>query len=152
MNTRRTVGCLLIYLAGYGVAPAQTLAAYSTHPSPDNQMALFSQLPVRNLCTPESLEKIFQDPHTPILAIGRICVRCACEDKIQQNAQVETVLLRLPDFPGFFCSLVRQKDLQGSIKYSGRVMSRTSATALLLEADHGQYFFVKTAQALLLAE
>ena len=121
--------------------------------APTFKPALFNQFPLKTECRLGELEKLFA-------AKGKISASVASElslrgeviANVQQNPSVNTINIRLSDFPGAMFTLSRIRLEDGTIRYNGHIISRDHSDALVLSIENGKYYFTKEEQRLVVTE
>lgn len=105
------------------------------------------------MCDIEILKKIFTGTGTISLPLtSSYLLRGNIISHANPNHFAETVNIRLLDFPKVVFTLSRIKLENGSIKYSGHILSLQGNDALILQKENEKYYFIKTEQRLLMTE
>jgi hypothetical protein len=116
---------------------------------------LFASWPDKNDCPVEELENLFSSAEKCCIRLGHgtMQVQGKIIRRINQNAYVQTLTIRLDDFPDGFFTLSRIRSQVGRPpEFAGRVLSHRYDDALILVSQGGRYFLVKTEKKWLMTE
>jgi len=133
----------------------QASAQYSSDNSQitNSKSFLFKQVPQKSRCNITALDKLFSVSGTVNSALSQgFFVRGELIENVQRNPSIQSLNIRLSDFPGAIFTLSRTRLEDGSIRYSGHIISSDYKDALILSFENGKYYFIKTEQRLLITD
>jgi hypothetical protein len=154
MNSRRVLVCiacgLCFTISSSAQVNAYQVSARRVSPKP----SLFAGLPIKNVCRAEVLETLFRNGKEVCIPLGNGGMKLQGEIVLKkiQNPAVQTLTIRLPEFPESYCTLSRIQEENGAVRFAGRIMSPSYDDALILECRNGTYSFVRTGKKNILTE
>jgi len=154
MNSRRVLVSIAFGLSCVFSSSAQVNAYQVSARRVSPKPSLFAGLPVKNDCSAAVLETLFRNGKEVCIPLGNGVMKLQGEIVLRkiQNPVVQTLTIRLPEFPEGYCTLSRIQEENGAVRYSGRIMSPSYDDALILECRNGTYSFVRTEKKQILAE
>jgi hypothetical protein len=150
MNFRRILGCTAFCVFIVILANAQ----YSSSSQISNPKSiLFKQIPQKSRCNIKALDKLFSSyGHINSSIAQGFFLRGELTLNLQRNPAVKSIMISLSDFPGAYCTLSRIHLPDGSIQYSGHIISPDDAETVVLSLENGYYYFTKTEQRLVITD
>ena len=150
MNFRRILGCTTFCVFIVILANAQ----YSSGSQISNsKSSLFKQIPQKSRCNLKALDKLFSsNGHINSSIAQGFSLRGELTLNMQRNPAVRSIMISLSDFPGAFFTLSRIHLPDGSIQYSGHILSPDDTEALVLSFENGFYYFTKIEQRLVITD
>lgn len=153
MKNLYTPGILVVFLFITNAIAAQESPALS--PKPSSKPLLFQQFPAKLSCNADALLQVFDaalndeivlEPAPGHLLKGQVI------EKVQKNAVVLSINIRLSTIPGALLNLSRITLPYSIQQVRGRIVHPQSGDVLLLTQEQGNYFLVKQSQSFFLAE
>jgi hypothetical protein len=153
MNYRIVLGSMFFWTCCSFFLSAQPMAYPASSQENFSKPSLFSRFPDKAECSMTSLRALFSNSTQVVLTLdNEIVIRGEIINRVSQNLAVQSVNIRLTDFPGALCTVSRISLGDGSVRFSGRILSVRHKDAMLLLQDKGTYYFIKTTQHLVMTE
>jgi hypothetical protein len=150
MNFRRILGCTAFCVFIVILAHAQYASGSQIL---NSKSILFKQIPQKSRCNLKALNKLFSSYGQVHSSIAQgFSLQGELTLNLQRNPAVRSIMIRLSDFPGASCTLSRIHLPDGSIRYSGHILSPDDAEVIVLSFEDGDYYFTKTAQSLVITD
>jgi hypothetical protein len=113
-----------------------------------NRPAQFSNLPDRIICHINDLESLlkFETGRNVTLPISENLIFRGIVTSVasrEDNTPMQSVVIRSTNFPGSVLSFSKISVADGSVRYSGRIISFQHADAYEINLENNQYVFVK---------
>jgi hypothetical protein len=133
----------------------QASAQYSSDNSQitNSKIFLFKQVPQKSQCNITALDNLFSTTGSVNSAVSQgFFIHGELIENVQRNPSIQSINISLSDFPGAIFTLSRTRLEDGSIRYSGHILSTDYKDALILSYEKGKYYFIKTEQRLLITD
>lgn len=146
------------YLAGFiGVLCSCFSVVYGQGPVPVKQQIpdkpfLFSQFPEKTYCSSQDLLRLFKleaASNTTIQLTGAQALRATVIEKIERNASVTSINVRLTEYKDALFNLTYNSQTN---KINGRVIHPQSGDVLVLTEEGGRYYLKKELQKFFMTE
>ncbi|HEY0678716.1 MAG TPA: hypothetical protein VGD17_10545 [Chitinophagaceae bacterium] len=115
---------------------------------------LFASLPQKLECNLEEIDRLFmaETSQKMILRLNnQLQLDGIVAERVQQSPEVVSINFKLGKYPGTLFNISRIIQ-NGTIRYSGRIISRDNGDVLSLVKDNEKYYFTKLSQKFLMVE
>lgn len=152
MKNLYATGFLVVCLLASSVAAAQE-PPFVKQQIPDKPL-LFSALPEKFECSLPELEKLSNSRTSSDISLrfGKVSFTGEVVARVQRSANVESINIRLTNFPGALFNLSITTQADNSKKISGRIIHPQSGDVLVLTEENNRYYLHKQPQKFFMTE
>lgn len=153
MKNRFTAGFLLVCML-------YTPRLFAQDPIPVKQQVpdkplIFSQIPEQSICSIQSWEQLSSwtvGSSIQLALTDKAVFSGTLTEKIQRSAGIQSLNIKLSNYPGTLVNLTLMSEPNQPLKISGRIVNPRSGDVLLLVYENNKYVLKKQQQQFFMAE